>query len=202
MADEQPKAADGSKAVPPKSSSSSNKTLIIVLAIVAVVVVLPVIVFSIFAFWLSRGDNAANLTENIIESATGSDVEISEDGSSFSIETDEGSISVGEQKLPDNLPSSVVVYDNQKVVSVFTSTETNSTIWTFSSETSDGIDKVNEYIKSKYAEGGWVMTSTSSYNGSVTYSFEKDNLTSVITVMPGENGNMISYYITQDDQSR
>lgn len=190
---------DGSKSVPPKSNN--NKTLIIVLAVVAVIVILPVIVFSVFAFWLSRGDNATDLTEGIIESATGStDVEINKDGSSFNIETDEGSISVGEQKLPDNLPSAVVIYENQKVVSVITNNQDGSKVWSFTSESSDDATKVNEYLVTKFAENGWTAVSTSTYNTTTSYSLTKDNLTAQISVTAGESGEptTITYYVSEE----
>jgi hypothetical protein len=191
--------SDGSKTVPPKNSSS-NKTLIIVLAVVAVIVILPVIVFSIFAFWLSRGDNANNLTEGIIESTTGADVEVNENGSSFNIETDEGSISVGEQELPKDLPSAVVVYENQKVVSVITNNQEGAKVWSFTSESSDDATKVNEYLVTKFAENGWTTVSTSTYNTTTSYSLTKDNLTAQVSVTSGENGDptTLTYYISEE----
>ncbi len=197
------KIPEGSKAVPPKSTSN-NKTLIIVLVIVGALVLLPGLAIGGGLFWLSRGDNAKNLTENVIESSTGANVDINEDGTSLNIETDEGSVSIGsEQKIPEDLPKAVVLYDNQEVVGVVTSTQDGTKYWNISTNTNDEIAAVSSFVETKFAENGWTTVSKSSYNENVNYSFEKDNLTAYISILPDTDtgGVNISYSIQEESTS-
>lgn len=196
-------ADDGSKAVPPKSSN--NKTLVIVLIIVGVVILLPALLFGAGVFWLSRGDNAANLTESIVERSTGSDVDIDRDGNSVSIKTNDGSFSVGEnQELPENLPDIVVVYNNQTVRSTVTddNNEDGSVSWSFIADTSDSAETIGNYLNEKYIEKGWIKDSSSTYGDISNYSYTKDDLEASITISPsyGEDGKIsISYYVTKGE---
>lgn len=192
---------EGSKAVPPKSKSN-NRTLIIVLVIVGALVLLPGLLIGGGIFWLSRGDNAQNITEDIIENSTGADVEINKDGSSFNIETEDGSVSIGsEQKLPEDLPAAVVIYDTQEVVGVVTSTQDGTKYWNISSETADESAKVASYIETKFTENGWTEVSKSTYNDVTTYSYEKDNLTEFISVSPATDGSKLSISYSIQEES-
>ena len=185
------------------ATKSSNKTLIIVLVIVGVLVILPGLLFGIGAFWLSRGDNAKNITESVIENATGADVDIDKDGSSVNIKTDEGSVSIGtEQKLPDNLPESAVMYENQTVVGVLTSNQDDASQWNISAETDDELSKVTEFVESKYIDKGWTKVSSATYNGIATYSYEKDNLSAFITVSPADDDSKVSVSYSIQEKSQ
>jgi len=189
--------AEGAKPVPPKNSS--NKTLVIVLVIVGVLFILPGLIFGAGVFWLSRGDNAEKLTESIIESSTGANVDIDTKNQSVNIQTDEGSFSAGgSQKLPDDFPSVVVVYENQEIIGVVTNNQDTSKIWSINAQSTDAPSKVNQYLTSKFAENGWTTTSTSTINGFTSYSYEKDDLQAQITVSPLEDGKVnIGYYVSQ-----
>ena len=179
--------------IEPTKAKKSNKTLIIVLVIVGFLFVLPGLLIAAGGFWLSRGDNAENITESIVENATGADVDLDKDGSKVNIKTEDGSVSYGtNQELPDNLPSDVYMYDGQTVVGVLTSTKDGSSMWNISAETSDEASKVNESIKTEYTEKGWKTISTAIYNGTSTYSYEKDNLTNIISVGPADDESRVS----------
>lgn len=190
-------------AAEPVKAKSSNKTLVIVLVIVGVLFVLPGVLLAVGGFWLSRGDNAEKITESVIENATGADVDIDKDGSSVNIKTEDGSVSYGtEQKLPDDLPDSVVMYDNQTVVGVLTSNQDGTGNWNISAETDDEVSKVTEFIESKYVEKGWTESSSATYNGIASYSYEKDTLDAYITVSPADEDNkaIVSYVIREKSQ--
>jgi hypothetical protein len=174
-------------------AKKSNKTLIIVLVIVGVLFVLPGLLIALGGFWLSRGDNAEKISESIVQNATGADVDLNNNGSSVNIKTDDGSVSYKtDQKLPDNLPEAVYMYEGQTVVGALTSSKDGSSMWNISAETSDDASKVNEQIKSKYAENGWKTVSTATYNDTSTYSYEKDNLTNIISVGPASDAGKVS----------
>lgn len=197
---EKPPEDSKSTVVTSTKSKSSNKTLIIVLVIVGVFLVLPGILIAAGGYWLSRGDNAKNITERAIENATGADVVLDKDGSSVNIKTDKGSVSYGtEQKLPDNLPADVVMYDGQTIVGVISTTQDESSMWNISAETDDSASDVNKFIKSKYEEKGWKSSSQSTYNDTTLYTYEKDKLTATISVGPaGDASNVsVSYSIRE-----
>ncbi len=187
----------------PVKAKSSSKTLVIVLVIVGVLFVIPGILLAVGSFWLSRGNNAEKITESVIENATGADVDIDKDGSSVNIKTDEGSVSYGtEQKLPDDLPDTAVMYDNQTVVGVLTSSQDDKSKWNISAETDDELSKVTEFIESEYVEKGWTELSTTTYNGVATYSYEQESLSAYISVSPADDDNKvsISYSIQEESQ--
>lgn len=193
---------EGAKVVPPKGKTGGNKTLIIVAIVVIVLFVLPGIALAVFFGWLASGDNAEKLTEDIISNSIGNKVDINTDDGTFRIETEEGSISVGEQKIPEDLPGLVALYDNQKVTGVVTNTQGDSKFWSINAETNDSADKVNTFVVSKYAEGGWTTASKSTFNSATTYTFEKDDLQTIVTVTSDMESTVINitYYISQEPQ--
>jgi hypothetical protein len=191
---------EGAKAVPPKGKTSGNKTLLIIGIVVVVLFVLPGIALTVFFGWLASGDNAENLTESVIEQSTGNDVNIDTNDGSFSIETDQGSIDVGgEQTLPEDLPSAVVVYENQKIVGVVSSTQGESKFWSITAETDNSVDTVKSFVTERYTSGGWKTESTSTFDSTSSYSFSKDDLQALITISQNDDNKVgITYYITQE----
>jgi hypothetical protein len=190
---------EGAKAVPPKGKTSGNKTLLIIGIVVFVVFILPGIILALFLGWLASGDNAKNLTENIIEQSTGNSVDINTSDGSFSIETDEGSIGVGNnQKLPEDLPDAVAIYDNQEIIGVVTSTQNTNKFWSITAETEDAIESVKSSIVERYTNAGWVTEETSSFNTTTSYTFTKDNLRTLLTITQIDNKVNITYYVTQE----
>jgi hypothetical protein len=193
---------EGAKTVPPKGKTSGNKTVLIIAIVVIVLFVLPGIALAVFFGWLASGDNAEKLTEDIISSSTGNSVDINTDDGTFKIETDEGSISVGEQKIPEDFPSVVVLFDNQKVTGVVTNTQDGSSFWSVNAETNDSADTVNAFVVSKYEENSWTTASKSTFNSATTYTFEKDDLQTIVTVTsnPEPATTNITYYVSKEPQ--
>jgi hypothetical protein len=193
---------EGAKTVPPKGKTSGNKTVLIIAIVVIVLFVLPGIALAVFFGWLASGDNAEKLTEDIVSSSTGNNVDINTDDGTFKIETDEGSISVGEQKIPEDFPSVVALYDNQKVTGIVTNTQDGSSFWSVNAETNDSADNVNTFVVSKYEENGWTTASKSTFNSATTYTFAKDDMQAIVTVTsnPESATTNITYYVSKEPQ--
>jgi archaellin len=184
--------------VPPKKSSSSNKTLLIVVGVLVLIfVIIPAVTFSVFAVWLGSGDNATKLTEGIVESSTGADID-TKDGSLSITSKDGDEFSVGgEQEYADDFPAEVPKYQGGTVKSNIRSGSTDATYWSNSVDTPDDSDKVLAFYKQEMS--GWTETSTFSINNSTTTSYESANLEATITVTPNEGGGTtISYYVTEN----
>ena len=184
-------------AVPPKKSSSSNKTLLIIVGIIVLVfVIIPAVTFAIFAVWLGSGDNANKLTEGIVESTTGADID-TKDGSLSITNKDGDEFSVGgEQDYADDFPSEVPKYPGGTVTSNIRSGSTDETYWSNSVETKDDSAKVLAFYKEEMAD--WTESSTFTVNDSTTTSYEKGDLEASITVTSGDgSGSTIAYYVTE-----
>lgn len=185
---------------PVVASKSSNKTLIIILIVVAVLFVIPGLIFGGALFWISRGDNAENLTENIIESASGSaNVDINTEDKSFTIETEEGSVSAQSgESLPDDFPDVVVLYDDQNITGTFNQSSDTQQSWSVAAETDATLDQVGGFFESSYSD--WESAGTYSTESLKSYTYSKDGLSVYIAVTKneGDDKTAINYTINKE----
>lgn len=206
MAEEDKKAAEPAHVeaektveVPPKKSGGSNKTLVIVLVIVFVVFVLPGMVIGGAIWWFGRGKNAENLAESIIESSTGSDVDIDSKTGEYSIKSDDGSAELStSEELPDNFPSEVPLYKSQTITSSYRTSSTSSDAWSVVAESNDSVSKVEDYLEDKFSD--WTNKGEYSVNGTTTTTYEKGEFSVSLTVgeQSGDTGKTsISYLVTK-----
>jgi hypothetical protein len=97
------------------------------------------------------------VTEEIIEGATGGEVDIEEDGGSVTIETEEGAVTIegGEgSDLPEDWPSDMPVYDGTITGSSSFSTPEGMSM-TVTIETSDSADDVLAFYNAELQSEGW-----------------------------------------------
>jgi hypothetical protein len=99
------------------------------------------------------------ITEKAIESATGADIDL--ETNSATISTNEGSLSFGEQDLPENFPSDVPVYEPSSIVF---STTTSEGSYSVSLEINADYDSVVEYYTAQAKNNNWTEDYTSNYN--------------------------------------
>ena len=190
--------AEGAKAVPPKKQGSNNKVLIIVLIVVLVLFVLPGIALFVFLGWLSRGDNAARVTENLIESATGNQVDVNNENG-FSISNEDGSFTVGGEKLPADFPSEVAVFEPQKILAALSNTDSTGKSWYVTAETDSTLEEVDSFIANEFSD--WTTISSSTFNNTKSYSFEKGSLSVQLTVGANEESKTsITYTVQQTSE--
>ena len=187
---------DDSVVVPPKKSSGGNKTLLIVGAVVLILVIIPSVAFGVFAFWLSSGNNANKLTEGIVESTTGADIN-TEDGSLSITNKDGDQFSVGgEQDYADDFPSEIPKYPGGSVNSNIRSSSSGDTYWSNSVSTKDSMTKVLAYFKTEMSS--WTEETTFTVNNSTTTSYRKGDLQVTISVSSEDNGDTtIAYNVTK-----
>lgn len=192
--------ADEEKTEPTKKVVDNNKKMLIVAAVVVGLFVLWKFVLSDNDSGLSDGYNSDNFTESIIESATGADVDYDEGRGSVSVKTDEGEFSSETSgELPDNFPSDIPVYDKQNIVSSYSTTNDDGTVWYVSAQTDSSVDDVKNFFTDKFT--GWDNKSTSTYNSTVTQSYEKGTVQVSLIISPaGEAYNndktTITYSVT------
>jgi hypothetical protein len=103
-------------------------------------------------------DEAAERTaEEIIEGATGGEVDIEDDGGSVTIETEEGAVTIegGEgTDLPEDWPSDMPVYDGTITGSSSFSTPEGDSM-TVTIETGDSVDDVLAFYQAELQSDGW-----------------------------------------------
>jgi len=101
-------------------------------------------------------------TENLVEEATGGDVDIDSDDGSISVETDDGSASFGScEGLPEDFPSDVPTPDADPTSCSRVAAD-ETTNWTLV-YSSDDADKIGDY-KSTLEDDGFDITSEASYD--------------------------------------
>ncbi len=179
--------ADEVKTEPTKKSADNNKMILIVVAVIVGLFLLWKFVLSDNDKSLTDGYNAENLTESIIKSTTGADVDYSSDNGSVSVKTNDGEFSSStSEKLPDNFPSEVPVYDNQSIVSSYSTTSDGSTAWYVSAQTDKSVEDVKNFFSDKFSD--WDNKSTSTYNGTASQSYEKGTLSVTLIITPAGEG--------------
>lgn len=97
---------------------------------------------------------AERAAEEIVEDATGINVE--DDGDKVTIETEDGSVSVqdGGAGLPDGFPGEVLVYEADITGSSAVSSA-GETIFSVTQETADSFDDVVTWYRESYGSAGW-----------------------------------------------
>lgn len=200
--DQKTKTPEGAKTVPPKKSGSNNKVLIIVLVVVLVLFILPGIMFAIFVTWLSSGDNAENFTEQIVERATGSEIDIDREGGTFTIETEDGdsTFSFGSTEVPDNFPvNDVPLYENMNIVSAAESSNAQGDFWSINGTSDTDRQSVLSSIEGSYSD--WTRTSRSSLDGYTLVNYEKESYNVTISVISSDDGQVQIGYNVQRNSS-
>lgn len=170
-------------------SGSNNKIIILVITIVGAIVVVGTIGY--FVFGLVGKKTAETISEKTIEQATGGKVDISNDGKTTTIETDEGEVTIGKNEVPDSFPSDVTVYKGSEVIA---SAEAEGDI-TLQLKTSDSVSMVNGFYKSDLSKNGWKETSSVDYLGTFTITAEKGEKQVSVVIATAETDNKTTILI-------
>jgi hypothetical protein len=151
----------------PQAKSSNSKVIII---IVVVLVVLGGVGYAVSRYLAKKAGEVT--AEKILESSLGGNVDISDDGASYSDES--GSVSTGSNaKWPTDMPSGVPEFKYGTVIYA-ASSNTDYKSWSVS------CDKVTDnaftLYKKELTDKGWAESSTSTYGTVSTSGMSKDNL--------------------------
>ncbi len=144
---------------------------------------------------------AKKAIEGVIESKTGIDVSGVEEGKmTFTDEKTGAKVDIGSNKVPDTFPKDFPLYPGAKVTSSLSGNQQgkNNGFW-LTMSTSDSVDKVSDYYKSKFASGGWTVEGTftasgtttqtvskATWNGSLAISSESDSKETQIVIILGQ----------------
>jgi cytoskeletal protein RodZ len=185
----------------PKKSNTNT-----VLIIVAVVVVLGLVMI-VGGYFVVRSLKAKvsqkvgqtigeNLLEKAIEQGTGQKADVSADGKTVSIKTDDGTFATSETgtiKLPADFPSDVFTYPDAKITFAIStpanaaSGTTASYIVSYSVNQSPA-DVVAKY-KAEMVKNGWTVGTEANY-GSVMVNFEKGNKEVAVAIGESQDGKI------------
>ncbi len=139
---------------------------------------------------LNRASDEASerVAEEIIEGATGGEIDIEEDGGSVTIETEDGAVTIegGEgSDLPEGWPSDMPVYDGTITGSSSFSTPEGMSM-TVTIETADSADDVGSYYQAELQSEGWTedFSADSSDGGqrSVSMVVSKDDRNGTVAI--------------------
>ena len=154
---------------PPPSSGGKS-----VLAIVVVIVLLLVVGF-VIAKKVVTGVQAPTQTQ--------------ETGDENTITTDQGSVTYGNSSLPKDWPTDVPQYPGASVAFAGSTTDANGkAAMGVVFYTSDTPEKVMAYYQQELPAKGWTVKGTSSANGSMSLSLEKDSRAAVVLIAAADGG--------------
>jgi hypothetical protein len=127
------------------------------------------------------------MAQKAVESATGVKVDKSGDQVTITGKDGQASLSASENKLPENLPDNVPVYDGTVSGSATMETE-QGTAYTFSIRTSDDAQTIIDWYKKELADKGWTVKTTfiSGDNGGVVAKSGDEELT--VTISKRDDG--------------
>lgn len=182
----------------PPQKNNTNTVLIIVAVVVVFGLVMLVggyfVVKSLKAKVSQKVGQAIgeNLLEKAIEQGTGQKADVSADGKTVSIKTDDGTFATSETgtiKLPADFPSDVFTYPDAKFTFAF-STPANTASGTTASymvayTVNQSIADATAKYKAEMAKNGWTMASEANY-GAMIIDFKKGNKDVSVTIGDSE----------------
>lgn len=174
----------------PAQKNSNTKLIIIIVVVAAVLAVLGGGAYYANQYFAEKS------AEEVIEKATGSKVDISDEGDKVTIETDDGKTTIGKNEVPDSFPSDVTVYSGAEVTA--TSETTSGTM--ISLKTSDSVSKVFDFYKSDLTSNGWTQTSAATYAGTATVTAEKGGKITSVIIGTDTDDNKTTIIISVNDQ--
>ena len=134
------------------------------------------------------------ITEQGLESVTNGDVDVDFDEGTFTVETEEGTVSIGQTDIPADFPSNVPIYSDTTVV--WTSSSSADQAYWVDLESTDDFNTVETYYKDNVEKEGWEITDTTTYTAdgqSTTIMYANDETNNlVITVSSSDDKVLIS----------
>jgi len=152
----------------------------------------------------SDEERAKEMAENLLEKATGQDVDIQteedEDGNvtNLSIKTEDGELNISgsEDKLPDDLPE-VYIVDGKRGQIAVVSMGGKGKMVTFKVDTDKDVNTVKEEIKNNMSDWKNAMDMSTSEGSMLNFTKENNN-TVQITISKEENKTVVGYMISYD----
>jgi hypothetical protein len=161
------------------SGKKGSKTIIIVLVVLVVLAVLCGVGALVLGKVLKDkvGDTISEeIGEELLEGATGGEVEIDADDETYTWEAEDGSGTIGSAaEWPDDIPSSIPEFTYATIESNFSLSDESGQGWsmTFSDSDANAIDRYTNDMESE----GWSIVSTLTSGTVVMFTAEKDSYT-------------------------
>ena len=154
------------------SSPSKKKLYLIIIGIIAILLV----------GWLSM--------KGVGPSITGVDVDRNINGST-TYSNDEGSVTVGGNKMPDDWPGDAPKYENASIqYSGSSNPQTGEAGSTVSFTTSDSAEIVVNFYKKELTSNGWTVEQTATMGASTILAAKKDTRTFAVYIIDSGNGQV------------
>ncbi len=123
---------------------------------------------------------AEKVAENTIESASNDIVDVDIDNNSLTLNTNGGTIEVGEKvSMPDNFPSDIHVADGD-LISAMTIDENNT--FSVSLNSNDSASNLKSEYQTELANDNWEIDSTLDFGGGSMMTGTKNNRSVTITI--------------------
>jgi len=150
----------------------------------------------------SDEEKAEDMTESIIEMATGKDVDvnISEDSESGSItlkgeDGEEVSFSANETELPDDFPSDIYIVKGT-IQGVGAMSSADGQVVTFGVLTDKDFSEVAAKLKKEMESNGWKNTMDMNQDKTSMQMYTKDDKSATITVAKQTDGTEVAYMVS------
>lgn len=179
MANEAPQSPQGSK-------KGSNKTVMIIIIIVVVLVVLGIIGSVLSGLFAKKV--AEKGVESVLSRVTNSDVDLDTKNNSVTIQTGNGTTTIGSQKLPSDFPTDIPVYPDATIIGSVTGSTAEGIF--VSMNTTDSSDKVKAYYDAKLVENGWTKEEGAMLGTIVNISATKGDKRLSVVLTPYENDQL------------
>ena len=144
------------------------------------------------------------VAEQGLEIITDSELDADFNDGSFTIDSEEGSVSIGGTEIPEDFPSDVPVYANAEVV--WTSFSSGDETYWIDFESTDDYSTIKAYFDEEIEKEGWELYDTSTYTSdgqeTTLYSADRDNRTLIVTLSHSESEDktMISISTTTEQE--
>ena len=144
------------------------------------------------------------VAEQAIESITDTELDADFNDGSITIDSEEGSVSIGGTEIPEDFPSDVPVYSNADVV--WTSFSSADETYWIDFESTDDYTEIKAYYDEEIEKDGWELYDTSTYTSdgqeTTLYSADRDNRTLIVTLSHSESEDktMISVSTTTEQE--
>ncbi len=163
------------QASPVQNSGKSNKGMYIVIAIVVIVVL----------GWIAK-----SAMRSVTSSVTGVNIDKSIGGAT-TFSNNEGRVTVGSNKLPDNWPSDAPKYPNGTIqYSGSSNPQTGEAGAAVAFLTGDSVQKIVDFYKKELASNGWTIEQTAAVGPSTMLAAKKDQRTFGAYITDGGNGQV------------
>jgi len=132
---------------------------------------------------------AEDKLESDIEKATNGTADVDLDDNTLKVNTNEGSVEVGENvSLPSDFPSDVHVIDGNITASTVMSDIDGYSVTV---QTDDSVTDAKEEYESQLVADGWEITMTFNLEGVATVGAQKDDRTVTISITDSDDGAMV-----------